>query len=50
MTKDLEDSSEEKDALKEHEFAGKVVKGSGYGNATLVTQVRAMTIKVLDYI
>jgi|KBSMisStaDraftv2_1062788.scaffolds.fasta_scaffold3773826_1 hypothetical protein len=36
MTKDLEDSSEEKDALKEHEFAGKVVKGSGYGNATLL--------------
>jgi len=36
MTKDLEDSSEEKDALKEHEIAGKVVKGSGYGNATLL--------------
>ena len=36
MAKDLEDSSKEKDALKEHEIAGKVVKGSGYGNATLL--------------
>jgi len=36
MAKDLEDSSKEKDALKEHEIASKVVKGSGYGNATLL--------------
>jgi hypothetical protein len=31
-----EDSSEEKDALKEHEIASKIVKESGYGNATLL--------------
>ena len=31
-----EDSSKEKDALKEHEIASKIVKESGYGNATLL--------------
>lgn len=34
--RDVEDAAKEKDALKEHEIASKVVKETGYGNATLL--------------
>jgi hypothetical protein len=34
--RDAEDSSKDKDTLKEHEIVSKIVKDSGYGNATLL--------------